>query len=98
MLVQVRNNHNTFDAQLCRDVMLLLQSVNNGQERPNPYRCHPHLEVAFLSFFYIFRRTFINDERSFAIIREYDDREGNEIPPRASVSRIIQSLLAIGIS
>ena len=97
MLVQVRNNHNTFDAQLCRDVMLLLQSIHNRQERPNPYRCHPHLEVAFLSFFYIFRRTFINDERSFAIIREYDDREGNEIPPRASVSTIL-SLLSIGIS
>lgn len=90
MLVQVKSNHNTFDAQLCRNVLLLLQMVTSRQERQQfPYRCHPHLEVAFLSFFLIFRRTFINDERSFAIIREYDDREGDEIPPRASVSTVL---------
>lgn len=86
MLVQVKNSHNTFDAQLCRFVMLLYHAVEQRKNNQQaPYRCHPYLEVAFLSFFLIFRRTFINDERSFAIIREYDDRDGNAIPPRASV-------------
>ena len=86
MLVQVKNSHNTFDAQLCRFVMLLYHAVEQRKnQQQDPYRCHPYLEVAFLSFFLIFRRTFINDERSFAIIREYEDRDGSAIPPRATV-------------
>lgn len=96
MLIQVTNGHNHFDAQLCRSVLLLVNSCMERQEQRG-YRCHPHLEIAFLSFFLIFRRTFVNDQKSFAIIREYEDRENGPIPMRAEVGFIIE-LFSKGIS
>ena len=87
MLVQVNHNHNQFDARLTRCVFLLHKAVSERQQNPsNPYRCSPHLEIAFLSFFLVFRRTFINDQKSFAILKSYEDAKNEGIPPRAAVS------------
>lgn len=87
MLIQVTNKHNFYDAQLSRSVLQLVNFCME-QSQQHGYRCHPQLEVAFLSFFLIFRRTFVNDQKSFAIIREYEDSKGGPIPQRAEVGPI----------
>lgn len=87
MLIQVTNKHNFYDAQLSRDVMQLVNYCMQEQQQ-HGYRCHPQLEVAFLSFFLIFRRTFVNDQKSFAFIREYEDCKNGPIPLRAEVGPI----------
>ena len=86
MLIQVNHNHNQFDARLTRCVFLLHKAVLEHQQNPSiPYRCSPHLEISFLSFFLVFRRTFINDQKSFAILKSYEDAQNEGIPPRAAV-------------
>ncbi|KAM7455267.1 hypothetical protein BLSTO_03980 [Blastocystis sp. subtype 1] len=105
MLVQVNHNHNQFDARLTRCVFLLHKAVSERQQHPsNPYRCSPHLEIAFLSFFLVFRRTFINDQKSFAILKSYEDAKNEGIPPRAAAYRdfftevgFLDNLNALGV-
>ena len=88
MLVQVSHHHNEYDSQLTRGVFLLNKMVSERQQREvNPYRCSAYLEIAFLSFFLVFRRTFINDQKSFAIVKSYEDAGNGGIPMRAMAYR-----------
>ena len=94
MLIQVTSKHNFYDAQLSRNVLQLVNYCMEEQQG-HGYRCHPQLEVAFLSFFLIFRRTFVNDQKSFAIIREYEDCKNGPIPQRAEVASIFGVLTTV---
>ena len=96
ILNEVSSKHNFYDAQLSRNVLQLVNYCMEEQQG-HGYRCHPQLEVAFLSFFLIFRRTFVNDQKSFAIIREYEDCKNGPIPQRAEVASIF-GVVTIGVS